>query len=217
MDRFLDRENIERYRRLRETTSAAERLRIMKSLAEERAKFKLELRNTDFTGGRAMARNIAKTFAGPLKPIMTVAVAAVIAITIGMASTDALARGGGGFGGGGFRGGFGGGGFRGGMAAPGFRGGMAGPGSRGGLAGPGFRGGLAGPGFRGGLAGPGFRGGFARRGFRGGVFLTGLGLGWGWGDGGYCDPYYRGYGGYYGGYARYGCYGSYYGGYGWGF
>ena len=47
MDRFLDRENIERYRRLRETTNAAERLRIIKSLAEERAKFKLELQNSD--------------------------------------------------------------------------------------------------------------------------------------------------------------------------
>jgi hypothetical protein len=43
MDRFLDRENIERYRRLRETTNAAERLQIMKLLAEEEAKFKLEL------------------------------------------------------------------------------------------------------------------------------------------------------------------------------
>jgi hypothetical protein len=193
MDRFMDRENIERYRRLRETPNAAERLQIMKLLAEERAKFKLELQNRDFTGGRAMARNIAKTFAKPLKPIMTVAAAAVIAI--GMASTDALARGGGG-------GGFGGGGFHG-----------------GGFGGGGFRSGLAGPGFRGGLAGPGFRGGFARRGFRGGLFLAGLGLGWGWGDGWYCDPYYGGYGGYGGNgcYGGYGGYGGYYGGYGWGY
>jgi hypothetical protein len=45
MDRFIDRENIERYRRLRETPNAAERLQIMKLLAEERAKFKLELQN----------------------------------------------------------------------------------------------------------------------------------------------------------------------------
>jgi hypothetical protein len=210
----MDRENIERYRRLRETPNAAERLQIMKLLAEERAKFKLELQNRDFTGGRAMARNIAKTFAKPLKPIMTVAAAAVIAI--GMASTDALARGGGGggFGGGGFHGGgFGGGGFRSGLAGPGFRSGLAGPGFRGGFAGPGFRSGLAGPGFRSGFAGPGFRGGFARRGFRGGLFLAGLGLGWGWGDGWYCDPYYGGYGGN----GCYGGYGGYYGGYGWGY
>jgi hypothetical protein len=46
MDRFMDRENIERYRRLRETPNAAERLQIMKLLAEERAKFKLELQNS---------------------------------------------------------------------------------------------------------------------------------------------------------------------------
>jgi len=45
MDRFMDRENIERYRRLRETPNAAEWLQIMKLLAEERAKFKLELQN----------------------------------------------------------------------------------------------------------------------------------------------------------------------------
>jgi hypothetical protein len=44
MDRFVNRQNIERYRRLAdETTSTIERLRIMKLLAEERAVFKLEL------------------------------------------------------------------------------------------------------------------------------------------------------------------------------
>jgi hypothetical protein len=43
MDRFLNRQNIERYRRLRETPSADERLQIMKLLAEEGAKFKLEI------------------------------------------------------------------------------------------------------------------------------------------------------------------------------
>ena len=45
MDRFVNRQNIERYRRLAiETTNATERLQIMKLLAEEEAKFKLELR-----------------------------------------------------------------------------------------------------------------------------------------------------------------------------
>src|ERR1700689_1228994 len=44
MDRFVSRENIERYRRLSvETKDAAERLRILKLLAEEEAKFKLEM------------------------------------------------------------------------------------------------------------------------------------------------------------------------------
>ncbi len=44
MDRFVSRENIERYRRLStETADAGERLRILKLLAEEEAKFKLEL------------------------------------------------------------------------------------------------------------------------------------------------------------------------------
>jgi len=45
MDRFVSRENIERYRRLsNETADAAERLRILKLLAEEEVRFKLELR-----------------------------------------------------------------------------------------------------------------------------------------------------------------------------
>jgi hypothetical protein len=44
MDRFVNRENIKRYRKLAsESTSASERLRIMTLLAEEEAKFKLEL------------------------------------------------------------------------------------------------------------------------------------------------------------------------------
>jgi hypothetical protein len=45
MDRFLNQRNIERYRKLIEARNAAERLQIMKLLAEEKAKFKLELRN----------------------------------------------------------------------------------------------------------------------------------------------------------------------------
>jgi len=45
MDRFVSRENIEPYRRLStKTADATERLRILKLLAEEEAKFKLELR-----------------------------------------------------------------------------------------------------------------------------------------------------------------------------
>ena len=55
MDRFVSRENIERYRRLSsETADAAERLRILKLLAEEEAKFKLELsRGGDAPAGRS--------------------------------------------------------------------------------------------------------------------------------------------------------------------
>jgi hypothetical protein len=49
MDRFLDKQNIERYRKLRETRNAAERRQIMELLAEEKAKFKLELRKVDLT------------------------------------------------------------------------------------------------------------------------------------------------------------------------
>jgi hypothetical protein len=51
MDRFLDRQNIELYRRLRETPSAAERQQIMKLLAEEESKFKLELRRAECRPG----------------------------------------------------------------------------------------------------------------------------------------------------------------------
>lgn len=43
MDRFINRQNIDRYRRLAsEATSATDRLRIMKLLTEEEAKFKAE-------------------------------------------------------------------------------------------------------------------------------------------------------------------------------
>lgn len=43
MDRFVNRQNIERYRGLAsDSTDRVERLRILKLLAEERAKFKLE-------------------------------------------------------------------------------------------------------------------------------------------------------------------------------
>jgi hypothetical protein len=45
MDRFVSRENIRRYRKLAsESTYATERSHIMKLLAEEETKFKLELR-----------------------------------------------------------------------------------------------------------------------------------------------------------------------------
>jgi len=55
MDRFVNRENIERYRRLSsEAANAGERLRILKLLAEEEAKFKLELsRGDDAPAGRS--------------------------------------------------------------------------------------------------------------------------------------------------------------------
>lgn len=43
MDRFVSRENIKRYRHLAsESTDAAERSKIMKLLADEEARFKLE-------------------------------------------------------------------------------------------------------------------------------------------------------------------------------
>ena len=45
----MDKQNIERYRKPRETRNAAERRQIVKLLAEEKAKFKLELRNVDLT------------------------------------------------------------------------------------------------------------------------------------------------------------------------
>jgi len=48
MDRFVSRENIKRYRHLAsESTNAAERSKIMRLLADEESKFKLEL-----SGGR---------------------------------------------------------------------------------------------------------------------------------------------------------------------
>jgi hypothetical protein len=51
MDRFMDRLNVELYRRLRETRNADERLQIMKLLAEEKAKFKLEFQNVHLARG----------------------------------------------------------------------------------------------------------------------------------------------------------------------
>ena len=55
MDRFVTRENIERYSKLAsESTDAAERSRIVKFLAEEVAKIKLELRRrSDAPEGRS--------------------------------------------------------------------------------------------------------------------------------------------------------------------
>jgi hypothetical protein len=45
INRFINRQHIERYRRLaNQTTKAAERLQVMKSLAEEEARFKLEFK-----------------------------------------------------------------------------------------------------------------------------------------------------------------------------
>ena len=54
MDKFVTRENIERYRKLAsELTDFAERSRIMKMLAEEVTKIKLELRRrSDAPEGR---------------------------------------------------------------------------------------------------------------------------------------------------------------------
>jgi hypothetical protein len=57
MDRFVNLQNIERYRRLAiETTNATERLQIMKLLAEEEAKFKLDLRTPMVRHGAANVR-----------------------------------------------------------------------------------------------------------------------------------------------------------------
>ena len=55
MDRFVNRENIKRYRKLAsESTKATERLQIMTLLAEEEAKFKLEMsRRGNAPGGRS--------------------------------------------------------------------------------------------------------------------------------------------------------------------
>jgi hypothetical protein len=47
VDRFVNEKNIERYRGLREARDDAERREILKSLAEEQAKFKLEFRSLD--------------------------------------------------------------------------------------------------------------------------------------------------------------------------
>ena len=55
MDKFVNRENIKRYRKLASaSTDAAERLRIMKLLAEEEAQFKVDLsRRDDALGGQS--------------------------------------------------------------------------------------------------------------------------------------------------------------------
>jgi hypothetical protein len=53
----MDRQNVDLYRRLRETLDADERLQIMKLLAEENAKFRLEFQNVDVArGSRAECR-----------------------------------------------------------------------------------------------------------------------------------------------------------------
>jgi hypothetical protein len=55
VDRFVNR-HIERYRRLAgETTNAIERLRVIKLLAEERARFKLEFKARDAIARRGVA------------------------------------------------------------------------------------------------------------------------------------------------------------------
>ncbi len=54
MDSFVSRENIKRYRKLvSESTSAAERSRILSLLTEEEAKFELE-QSRDAPGGRSV-------------------------------------------------------------------------------------------------------------------------------------------------------------------
>jgi hypothetical protein len=56
MDRFVNRQNIERYRRRADkTTNAAERVQVIKLLAEEGAKFKLEFKVRDAVAPRGMA------------------------------------------------------------------------------------------------------------------------------------------------------------------
>ena len=61
MDRFVNRQNIERYRRLAiETTNATERLQIMNLLAEEEAKFKLELRTAMLRRGAATGSSMTE-------------------------------------------------------------------------------------------------------------------------------------------------------------
>ena len=60
MDRFINRLNIERYRRLAsETTNAADRQQIMRLLADEESKFKLDRRAGDSADTRRTeARNM---------------------------------------------------------------------------------------------------------------------------------------------------------------
>jgi hypothetical protein len=60
MDRFVTLENIKRYRKLAsESTNAAERLRIMTLLAEEEARFKLEVSRRGDAPGRRSTVNSA--------------------------------------------------------------------------------------------------------------------------------------------------------------
>jgi hypothetical protein len=57
MDRFVNQNNIERYRKLaNETTNPTERLQVMKLLADEEAKFKLEVRAAMVRRGVAIVR-----------------------------------------------------------------------------------------------------------------------------------------------------------------
>ena len=61
MDRFVNRQNIERYRTLAiDTTNATERLQIMNLLAEEEAKFKLELRTAMLRRGAATGSSMTE-------------------------------------------------------------------------------------------------------------------------------------------------------------
>jgi hypothetical protein len=59
MERFINRQNINRYRRLAsETINATERQQILKLLAEEEAKFKLDQAVSDLNkAGQPQARN----------------------------------------------------------------------------------------------------------------------------------------------------------------
>lgn len=59
MERFINRQNIDRYRRLAsETTNATERQQILRLLAEEEAKFKLDQAVGDLDKARQpQARN----------------------------------------------------------------------------------------------------------------------------------------------------------------
>jgi hypothetical protein len=60
VDRFISRENIERYRKLAsESTDSIERSRIMKLLADEVAKIKLELRRRGDASERRLSVNAA--------------------------------------------------------------------------------------------------------------------------------------------------------------
>jgi len=62
MDRFVNRQNIDRYRKLAsETTDAAQRQQILKLLADEEAKFKLDQaqghpRQESASGSRELTR-----------------------------------------------------------------------------------------------------------------------------------------------------------------